>query len=275
MYATAVHAITPPRIADSPKPTRAVLRDVSRNALSCVGCSVRKICMPVETESPETQALFEQLVASRIRLHKGDTLFRAGDRFAALYAIRVGSCKTVTLTDDGNELVSGVRLEPLADGPRRGVHQPGEIIGVEGIGNDVHACQAVALEDTEVCVLPFDRVEQLAHRDASFQRRLYRLLSTAIVRERTATTMLGTMRAEQRLASFLLDLSSRYQARGYSSTEFVLRMTREEIGSHLGLKLETVSRLFSRFDEEGLIEVQGRVIKLRDRIGLQQLVTAS
>jgi CRP/FNR family transcriptional regulator len=262
MYATAVHAITPPRIADSPKPTRAVLRDVSRNALSCVGCSVRKICMPVETESPETQALFEQLVASRIRLHKGDTLFRAGDRFAALYAIRVGSCKTVTLTDDGNELVSGV-------------HLPGEIIGVEGIGNDVHACQAVALEDTEVCVLPFDRVEQLAHRDASFQRRLYRLLSTAIVRERTATTMLGTMRAEQRLASFLLDLSSRYQARGYSSTEFVLRMTREEIGSHLGLKLETVSRLFSRFDEEGLIEVQGRVIKLRDRIGLQQLVTAS
>ena len=124
-------------------------------------------------------------------------------------------------------------------------------------------------------MLPFDRVEQLAHRDASFQRRLYRLLSTAIVRERTATTMLGTMRAEQRLASFLLDLSSRYQARGYSSTEFVLRMTREEIGSHLGLKLETVSRLFSRFDEEGLIEVQGRVIKLRDRIGLQQLVTAS
>ncbi|HET6802122.1 MAG TPA: helix-turn-helix domain-containing protein, partial [Casimicrobiaceae bacterium] len=104
---------------------------------------------------------------------------------------------------------------------------------------------------------------------------LYRLLSTAIVRERSATTMLGTMRAEQRLARFLLDLSNRYQARGYSSTEFVLRMTREEIGSHLGLKLETVSRLFSRFDEEGLVEVQGRVIKLRDRIGLQQLLCAS
>ena len=97
----------------------------------------------------------------------------------------------------------------------------------------------------------------------------------AIVRERNSTMMLGTMRAEQRLATFLLDLSSRYQLRGYSSTEFVLRMTREEIGSHLGLKLETVSRLFSRFDEEGLIEVHGRVIKLRDRIGLQQLLAAN
>ena len=124
-------------------------------------------------------------------------------------------------------------------------------------------------------MLPSDRIESLAQCDAGFRHRVYRLLSSAIVRERSASLMLGTMRAEQRLASFLLDLSSRYQMRGYSSTEFVLRMTREEIGSHLGLKLETVSRLFSRFAEEGLIEVQGRVIKLCDRIGLQHLLTAS
>jgi CRP/FNR family transcriptional regulator len=206
--------------------------------------------------------LFEKLVASRIRLRKGDVLFRAGERFTALYAIRVGSCKTVALADDGDEQVTGL-------------HLPGEIIGVEGIGNDVHVAQAVALEDTEVCVLPFERIEALAQRDTGFRRRLYRLLSSAIVRERSLSLMLGTMRAEQRLASFLLDLSSRYQMRGYSSTDFVLRMTREEIGSHLGLKLETVSRLFSRFAEEGLIEVQGRVIKLCDRIGLQHLLAAS
>jgi CRP/FNR family transcriptional regulator len=218
--------------------------------------------MSVDIAEPEAKTLFEQLVSTRIRLRKGDVLFRAGDRFTALYAIRLGSCKTVMLSDEGSEQVMGY-------------HLPGEIIGVEGMGNDVHTCQAIALEDTEVCTLPFDRVERLAREDVSFQRRIYRLLSGAIARERTSALMLGTMRAEQRLASFLLDLSNRYQVRGYSSSEFVLRMTREEIGSHLGLKLETVSRLFSRFDEEGLIQVQGKVVKLLDRIGLQQLLAAS
>jgi len=261
MYATAVQ-VTSIAPVDKPRTARPVLRDVTAQARSCATCSLRKICMPMDVDGAEAQQLFRDLVSTHIRLHKGDVLFRAGDRFTALYAIRVGSCKAVTLTDDGSEQVTAH-------------HLPGEIIGVEGIGNGVHAARAVALEDTEVCVLPFDRVEQLAHEDRSFQRQLYRLLSMAIVRERNSTMMLGTMRAEQRLATFLLDLSNRYQVRGYSSTEFVLRMTREEIGSHLGLKLETVSRLFSRFDEEGLIEVHGRVIKLRDRIGLQQLLAAN
>jgi CRP/FNR family transcriptional regulator, anaerobic regulatory protein len=240
---------------------RPMLRDVSRELVSCASCSLRRICMPIDVKDAEAKVLFEQLVANRVRLRKGEALFRAGDRFGALYAIRVGSIKTVTRTDDGTEQVSGQ-------------HLAGEIIGVEGIGNGVHACQAIALEDSEFCTLPFDRIERLAHGDASFQRRLYQLLSSAIVRERTVTLMVGTMRAEQRLASFLLDLSNRYQARGYSSTEFVLRMTREEIGSHLGLKLETVSRLFSRFAEEGLIGVNGRAIRLEDRLALQQLVAA-
>ena len=261
MHTSAIPTTSPERTVTATRP-RPILRDVGREAQSCLGCSLRRICMPIDVADPEAKVLFEKLVASRIRLRKGDVLFRAGERFTALYAIRVGSCKTVALADDGDEQVTGL-------------HLPGEIIGVEGIGNDVHAAQAVALEDTEVCVLPFERIEALAQRDTGFRRRLYRLLSSAIVRERSLSLMLGTMRAEQRLASFLLDLSSRYQMRGYSSTDFVLRMTREEIGSHLGLKLETVSRLFSRFAEEGLIEVQGRVIKLCDRIGLQHLLAAS
>ena len=261
MHTSAIPTTSPERTVTATRP-RPILRDVGREAQSCLGCSLRRICMPIDVADPEAKVLFEKLVASRIRLRKGDVLFRAGERFTALYAIRVGSCKTVALADDGDEQVTGL-------------HLPGEIIGVEGIGNDVHVAQAVALEDTEVCVLPFERIEALAQRDTGFRRRLYRLLSSAIVRERSLSLMLGTMRAEQRLASFLLDLSSRYQMRGYSSTDFVLRMTREEIGSHLGLKLETVSRLFSRFAEEGLIEVQGRAIKLCDRIGLQHLLTWS
>ena len=248
-----------PQPAVAPRP---LLRDVSREVASCAVCTLRQICMPVDIQNAEAKLLFERLVTTRIRLRKGDVLFRPGDRFTALYAIRLGSCKTLMLSDEGNEQVTGY-------------HLPGEIIGVEGMGNDVHGCQAIALEDTEVCTLPFERVERLAREDVSFQRRVYRLLSGAIARERTTSLMLGTMRAEQRLASFLLDLASRYQMRGYSSSEFVLRMTREEIGSHLGLKLETVSRLFSRFDEEGLIQVQGKIVKLVDRIGLHLLIAAS
>jgi len=166
------------------------------------------------------------------------------------------------LTDDGSEQVVGN-------------HLPGEIIGTEAIATQSHGCRAIALEDSEVCTLPFDQIEALAHVDPDFQRNLHRMMSKEIGRERSAALMLGTMRAEQRLSWFLLDLSSRYHARGYSSTEFVLRMTREEIGSQLGLKLETVSRLFSRFHDEGLIQVRGRIITLIDRMALQQLITAN
>lgn len=257
MHATALRVV-PAYREPSFKSARPLLREVN----STTSSSLRGLRLPFEMDGENGKDLLDDLVSTRIRLRKGDVLFRTGDHFTALFAIRVGSFKTVSMTDDGSEQVSGH-------------HLPGDMMGIEGIGGDVHTCQAVALEDSEVCVLPFDRVEKLAQSEGTFRRQLYRMLSTAIVRERTSAMMLGTMRAEQRLATFLLDLSNRYRMRGYSSTEFVLRMTREEIGSQLGLKLETVSRLFSRFHEEGLIEVQGRVIKLCDRIGLQQLLAAS
>ena len=258
--ATAVRTETSFRPQPQPvAPLRPALRDV--NAPACSTCAVRTFCVSPKVDGDIAAAL-DRLVGTRVRLHKGDVLFRPGDRFTALYAIRMGSCKTVMLTDDGSEQVVGN-------------HLPGEIIGTEAIAAEIHGCQAVALEDSQVCTLPFDRIEALAHADADFQHDLYRLMSREIGRERSAALMLGTMRAEQRLSWFLLDLSSRYQARGYSSTEFVLRMTREEIGSQLGLKLETVSRLFSRFHDEALIHVRGRIVTLIDRIALQHLITTS
>jgi CRP/FNR family transcriptional regulator len=201
----------------------------------------------------------DEFVISRKRLKKGETLFRIGDRFTSLYAIRSGSCKTVSLSEDGHDQVSGY-------------HMPGDVIGIDGLGTDSHDCQAVALEDTEVCTMPFGRIEALAGHHAGFQHNLYRLLAREIARERTVMLLLGSMHADQRLAAFLLDLSQRYEVRGYSSSEFVLRMTRDEIGSYLGLKLETVSRLFSRFQREGLIQLQGRVVKLLDRVSLKRLI---
>ena len=200
----------------------------------------------------------DDVIEERVRLKKGDDLYRVGETFRALYAIRGGSCKTTILSEDGREQVAGY-------------HIPGDLVGLDGIGAFRHGCQAVALEDTEVCVLPFERLEALAHRLPPLQKNLHRLLSREIIRDHSVMLLLGTMRAEERLAVFLLSLSRRYRERGYSATEFVLRMTREEIGSHLGLKLETVSRLFSRFAQEGLIEVQGRFVKLLDMTALRQL----
>lgn len=208
-----------------------------------------------------TPGVITRAAVTRLKVRRGATLFRAGEPFSALYAIRLGSFKTQLVTDDGHEQISGY-------------HMPGDVLGSDAIGGEAHLCDAVALEDSEVCVLPFDRVEALAREDVGFQRSLHRVLAGEIVRERSVMLMLGTMRAEQRLASFLIDLGRRYEMRGYSGHEFVLRMTREEIGSHLGLTLETVSRLFSRFRDIGWIEVRGRVIRLVDRPALRRIMLA-
>jgi CRP/FNR family transcriptional regulator len=210
-------------------------------------------------EDDNSIGLPESLVTSCIRLRKGETLFRSGDPFTAIYSIRAGMIKTVTPCATGLEQVAGF-------------HLAGEVIGVEGLGNEAHDHDAIALDYSSVGVMPILRVKQRAREDRLLQRQLYRLLSSAIVYERGLGLMLGTMRAEQRVASFLLELGERYARCGYSSTEFVLRMTREEIGSHLGLKLETISRLLSRFVGERFISAEGRVIRILDPMALRQLV---
>jgi CRP/FNR family transcriptional regulator, anaerobic regulatory protein len=253
----AVHAVTPFGRIAGPKVT---LREIGSNT-PCSRCHVGARCMPSGLES-DGKHLVDALVTRHIRLRKGEALFRAGEKFTSLYAVRSGSCKTVLPGEDGQDQVAGY-------------HMPGDVIGTDGIGADSHDCESIALEDMEACVLPFNRVEELAREDPQFQRRVNRLLSQEITRERRVTMILGKMHADQRLATFLLDLAQRYQERGYSSVEFVLRMTREEIGSYLGLKLETVSRLFSRFHEDGLIQVHGRVVKLLDRIALRTVVASS
>jgi CRP/FNR family transcriptional regulator len=204
----------------------------------------------------------ERLLATRIRFRKGAVLYRFGDAFDVLYAIRSGSCKTVLLARDGQEQVAGY-------------HICGEIIGMDGIASGAHQCQATALEDMEVWSLPFERVDNFARFSDRFRSNLHKLLSQECSRAHTMMLVLGTMRAEKRVAVYLLDLSQRYRARGFSSSELMLRMTRAEIGSHLGLKLETVCRQLSRFQREGLIQVEGRLVKLLDQVALSQLADCS
>jgi len=206
----------------------------------------------------DTLRQLDAVISTSSRLKKGDTLYQAGAPFTALYAIRQGSCKTTVLAEDGREQVTGY-------------HMVGDIIGLDGIGTEHHGCEAVALEDTTACALPFARLEELARTSVTLQHNIYQFLSRDIGRDQDMMLLLGSMQAEERLAVFLLDLSERYQQRGYSSTEFVLRMTRQEIGSYLGMKLETVSRVFSRFQEVGLLQVQGRSVKLFALSTLKQI----
>ena len=224
----------------------------------CSTCSMRELCLPVGL-SPDDLKQLDSVIGSRGRLKKGESLYRAGEPFHALYAVRLGSLKTTVLAEDGREQVAGY-------------HMLGDIIGLDGIGTDRHGCQATALEDTEVCIMPFERLEDLARNVPALQHNLHQFLAREITRDHNVMLLLGSMRAEERLAVFLVNLSERYRRRGYSSSEFVLRMTREEIGSYLGLKLETVSRLFSRFQDEGVIQVQGRNIKVVDMPKLRELV---
>ena len=148
----------------------------------------------------------------------------------------------------------------------------GEILGLDGIVNDQHTCEAIALEDTEVCVLPFDRIEEISREVNALQHHVHKIMSREIVREHGVMLLLGSMRAEERLAAFLLNLVQRLQARGFSKSELILRMTREEIGSYLGMKLETVSRTFSKFAEEGTIDVKQRNITILDAEALRRIV---
>jgi len=224
----------------------------------CQTCGMRELCLPFAFTADQMQQ-FDALVEHRTRLKKHEVLYRAGDPFHALYAIQFGSVKTVALSEDGREQVTGY-------------HILGEVIGFDGIGDDRHCVEAIALENTELCALPFDGIENLSRAMPALQRNLHQMMAREITRDHGAMLMLGSMRAEERLAVFLLNLAERYRRRGYSPTEFVLRMSREEIGSYIGLKLETVSRLFSRFHQEGMIHVQGRTVKLLDAGALKKLV---
>ncbi|MBP9931716.1 MAG: helix-turn-helix domain-containing protein, partial [Rhodoferax sp.] len=201
----------------------------------------------------------DDLVASRRRVKRGTSLFRNGDPFTNLYAIRTGFFKTCVTSEDGRDQVTGFQMA-------------GEVIGLDGIVNDRHTCDAVALEDADVCLLPFERIEELSTEIPGLQRHVHKIMSREIVREHGVMLLLGSMRAEERLAAFLLNLVQRLHARGFSQSELVLRMTREEIGSYLGLKLETVSRTFSKFVEEGIVEVRQRHVRIVNSDALKQLV---
>jgi CRP/FNR family transcriptional regulator len=226
--------------------------------IACSSCNLRELCLPVDLDGAQIQRL-DALTSLKRTFRRGEYLYRSGEQFRALYAIRTGFFKTQVLHEDGREQVTGFQM-------------PGEIIGMDAISSDAHTCDAIALDDSEICEIPFNLLEELSRELPVLQRHLHKIMSREIVRDQGIMMLLGSMRAEERLAAFLLNLSQRFSARGYSPNAFLLRMTRHEIGSYLGLKLETVSRTFSHFQEHGLLSVRVREVEIMDMLRLRSFV---
>jgi CRP/FNR family transcriptional regulator len=235
-----------------PLVSRTTNTDSMREA-RCSTCNLRQLCLPGGLEGTDAERVGD-LVYTRRRVKRGEAVYHAGDQFASIYAVRSGFFKTSVAFEDGREQVTGF-------------HMAGELLGMEGIGSARHNVTAVALEDSEVCVIAYSRILELVRNLPALEAQFHKVMSTEIVREHGVMLMLGSMRAEERVATFLLNLSKRFTALGYSPAEFNLRMTREEIGSYLGLKLETVSRTLSKLHEDGLVSVHQKHIRILDAEG--------
>ncbi len=238
---------------------RTIPINVTQLRYACSSCSLHELCLPAGLNQGELEQL-DKIVNRKRPLKRGDCLYRTGGALQSLYAVRTGFLKTYVLHDDGREQIVGF-------------HMMGELLGMDAIGAGEHLCDAVALEDSEICEIPFGELEHLSRDLPALQQHFHRIMSREITRDYGVMLLLGSMRAEERLAAFLLNLSQRFAVRGYSPTRFNLRMTREEIGSYLGLKLETISRAFSHFQSEGLIKAQRKSIELKDLERLRALLS--
>lgn len=225
---------------------------ISINTLrsSCSTCSMHQLCLPMGLGESDMQRL-DQIIGRRRKVAKDALLYRMEDAFTNLYAIRLGHFKTYQVSHGGEQQITGFQMA-------------GELLGMDAISTDRHHCDAMALEDSEVCEIPFSRLEELFGTIPTLLHHFHRMMSREITREQNVMLLLGNMRAEQRFAAFLVNLASRYAARGYSSTTFQLRMSREEIGNYLGLTIESISRLLSRLKKQGLLRVANREIELLD-----------
>ncbi len=229
-----------------------------REQIRCASCALNPLCLPSALDEAGTER-FNTLITRR-RVLRGEQLFCMDDPFQTMYAVRLGHFKTFRDTVNGERQLLGF---PMAS----------DVLGLDGIGPARHASGVMALENSEVCAIPFYQFEQLSAELPRLQQHFYRVLGHQIARDQSAMLVMGKMRAEQKFAVFLLHLSTRYAARGYSPLRFRLRMTREEIGNYLGLTVESMSRLFLRFRQKGLMRTDGREVNITDQAGMEALAT--
>ena len=227
---------------------------LKHEAHSCGDCSLGDLCLPLGMNDADLSHL-ESIVDTSKPFQNNEVLFDQGKVFEAIYAVKSGIFKTVALDDSGTETVLGF-------------HLPGELIGLDAIYPEQHISSAVAVGTSSVCVMSYEQLKSLATKLPTLQHQLLRLLSKEV---QVSQAMAAEQTAEQKLATFLLSLSTRYKQRGYSDTQFNLAMPRRDIANHLGMAAETVSRLLKRFQEKGLVKIQRRELIIEDMPKLKAL----
>lgn len=223
----------------------------------CKDCSLAALCLPLSLNLEDMDAL-DEIVKRGRPLKKGDYLFRQGDAFSSVFAVRSGALKTFSLSDAGEEQITGF-------------HLPSELVGLSAMDSEIYPVSAIALETTSICEIPFERLDELSVQLPQLRRQLMRLMSREIRDDQQMMLLLSKKTADERIATFLVNLSARFRARGFSANQFRLSMSRNEIGNFLGLAVETVSRVFTRFQQNNLIEAEGKEIHIIDPIELYAL----
>lgn len=234
--------------------------DVTDLRVSCSSCSLSELCLPHGLDADELAQL-DALIKHKPTIEKGQTLFRAGETLKAVHAIRSGSFKTVVLTNSGSEQITGFYL-------------PGELVGLDGLGENMHKCTAIALESSTTCALEMTDLESLCCSMLGLRRQMFHLIGNEINHDHDILLALGQMKGEERLAAFLLSLSKRLEQRGFSPVDFNLSMPRHDIANYLGLAVETLSRIFSRLQDEKILKTNRRYIHILDPEALRRLAHA-
>lgn len=229
----------------------------SRKMASCSSCNLFNICIPQGLDKDNIEKL-DTLIRRPRPIHRGEHIFRAGDKFRSIYAVHSGTAKSYALTDAHEEQIIGFYL-------------PGEILGFNSIEKEEHVCSAVALETSSYCEIPFSQVEEICRKIPGLQRQIFRLMSKEISFSNDMMLSICSKSAEEKLATFLVSLSNRFYHRGYSAREFRLAMSREEIGIYLGLTTETVSRTFTRMQKEDIVKVDRKSITINNLTTLRQI----
>lgn len=230
-----------------------------RNQLTsqCKNCSLSALCLPIALEDEDVSRL-DQIIERKKTLKKGDVLFQQGESFDSVYAVRTGTLKTFNITDSGEEQITGF-------------YCPSELLGLSGIDQNVYPISAKALEMTTVCEIPFDRLEELSNKIPTLKHQLFKIMSRKICDDQQMMLLLGKKNADEKVASLLMNLGARFKRRGYSGVSFRLAMSRGEISNYLGLAIETVSRVMTRFQQKGLIQAHGKEITILDTEEMSQL----
>lgn len=240
---------------------KSALLNFERIKVSCGQCSLSELCFPHGMKSEDMEKL-DEIIEQRKPLHKNDFLYREGDASIGVYAVRSGSVKTIVESSNGDEQIVGF-------------HLPGELLGLDGFMDGKHTCTAIALETTSVCAMPLDKLDKLCGTLPSLNHQMHRIMGKEVTEEHKMLLMLGKMSAEEKVATFMLSISRRMEERHWKATEFVLSMPRQDIANYLGLAVETVSRLFAHYQEEGVIQVDRRRISILNMERLKEIVGES